>query len=166
MSDQFFYTHHIEFKNSSAISDVFYSDRMERLYVVFTNGNVAGYKAVPVGVIDGFKNAVSPGQYYNNWVKNRYSGTHTDVVFVPAQDHKVSHSASRDNLAYAADSVGKNRNNDKVEFVLSVRLDGSFEFRVKATDAKGAIEEVEKILKGSSSGLDASNFTIEGVNRA
>jgi hypothetical protein len=134
-----------------------------RLYLTFNTGVVAGYQGVPKNYFDGLTKAASVGQYYNYYIKNGFATTHGDVVFVPREgfDHKVP--VANDRTGAAAPNVSESGNNKTTPFVVTVRFDGSLEFKIDASDAKDAIEKVEKSLHGTT--VDG-NYSIEGVKKS
>jgi|SRR6478609_4931347 len=157
MTDQVFYTHHAQFNGSSVLTDAYYSDQTYRLYLKFRHGAIAGYRNVNLHTFTGISNAPSAGSYYNNYIKNNYMTTHGDVVFLPADNINVSSTVPEDKTGAA---VGKN---DEPSFVVTVRLDGTLEFEVSATDAKKAIELVEKNVD---LGRFDGTYSVEGVKKA
>lgn len=68
---------------SSAIDYYWYDAGNKEFYVRFTGGaqRVAGYKDVPEATVDSFVNAHSHGSYYSRYIKGRYTGLNSDVVF-------------------------------------------------------------------------------------
>jgi hypothetical protein len=159
MADQVFYTHHVGFKGSEALEEAYYSDVTHRLYIKFVNGNTAGYVNVPKEHFKALAAAQSAGSYYNTWIKYSFTGTHTDVVFVPESDRNASSSVAPD------PNVDKTGNAAKSNFVVVVRVDGTLEFTVPAVDVRSALQNVEQILANSSRSNDLT-YTFEGVNKS
>ncbi len=58
--------------HSSAIERIYYSVRRRELFVSFTSGRVYVYFGVPQQEYGGFLAAPSPGQYFNERVRDRY----------------------------------------------------------------------------------------------
>ena len=57
---------------SSAISAVGYDTQTKRMKIVFTNGRVYDFCGVPDYVHLGLMTAASKGQYYNDFIRDRY----------------------------------------------------------------------------------------------
>lgn len=131
---------------SSALSDAYYDEKNARLYVRFHTGGLAGYKSVSKSIWEQFKHALSHGRFYTYNIRNVYAGIDTTGI--------TFRSASK--------AVSAVNASDKIEYVLEVKYNGTLEFKVKATDVKSAIEEVERTL--AQTGQGTSVFTkVEAV---
>jgi hypothetical protein len=161
MASNFYYTHHVEFNNSSVIQDAFYNKNSTYLFVCFHNGSVAGYYGVSEDTFKEFSRASSAGQYYNYYIKNRFQTASSDVVFVPKDADSSVKSAPEKPVK--TDAQG--RNDAKTEYVVTVRVDGLLEFKVPADDVVSAMEYVSSILKVSSTD-GKIKYTFEGVSKS
>jgi len=56
---------------SSLLAAMRYSDRAT-LDLVFRNGTVYRYFAVPARIVDGLRTAPSPGAYFHSQIRNRF----------------------------------------------------------------------------------------------
>lgn len=65
--------------DSSNLSEVFYDDGDKTMYVKFHSGSIAGYRDVPYTDFRQLASAVSPGRYYNSFVKGKFRGLNGDV---------------------------------------------------------------------------------------
>jgi hypothetical protein len=93
------YTESYEFGNlSSNIDAVLYDDVSANLYVLFKNGNVAGYKGVPRETYTYFIDAISPGRFYNARVKGKFTGVHVEPTFA-LRDFPTGLPEAKTNLA-------------------------------------------------------------------
>jgi hypothetical protein len=57
---------------SSAIADIQYDPRRERLTVIFVNGRICEYVDVPTEVAASFQSAFSKGTFFNSYIRDRY----------------------------------------------------------------------------------------------
>jgi hypothetical protein len=57
---------------SSAIADIQYDPRRERLAVIFVNGRICEYVDVPTEVAASFQSAFSKGTFFNSYIRDRY----------------------------------------------------------------------------------------------
>ena len=74
------YTHHAEF-DSSVLKEGYYNSDTEDLFIILHSGARLGYKDVPDFIWLYFEQAVSPGRYWNAYVKGQYEGQSGDVSF-------------------------------------------------------------------------------------
>ena len=57
---------------SSAIADIEYDPKRERLTVTFVTGRVHEYVDVPVEVAASFQSAFSKGTFFDSYIRDRY----------------------------------------------------------------------------------------------
>jgi hypothetical protein len=57
---------------SSAILRIEYNEFARELHVTFTSGNTYSYYGVPKDVYERFLHAPSKGQFFNDYIKDRY----------------------------------------------------------------------------------------------
>lgn len=57
---------------SQVIRDFAYDDDRHELTVSFTSGKVYVYSLVPAAVAEAFRQAASPGGYFNVYIRDRY----------------------------------------------------------------------------------------------
>lgn len=75
--------------DSSLVEEAYYNTQDKTLAVVLYGGSTYKYSNVPPHVYVDFREAYSPGAYYNAWVKNRYPSEYLgymnneDSFFVP-----------------------------------------------------------------------------------
>jgi hypothetical protein len=58
---------------SSAIQSIEFDELTNRLRITFTSGKTYTYYAVPRSVYEGFLNAPSKGEFFNEYIKDQYS---------------------------------------------------------------------------------------------
>ncbi len=61
--------------DSSNLLGYEYDKDTQTLRVSFKHGHTYSYKDVPQSVVDGLGSAPSPGQYFNNSIKNSYTAS-------------------------------------------------------------------------------------------
>ncbi len=59
--------------SSSALRSASYDEDSERLEIAFTSGSSYTFHGVPRNVFEGLRDSGSPGQYYHQNIKGRYS---------------------------------------------------------------------------------------------
>lgn len=59
--------------SSTAISGATYDDETEEMEITFTSGQSYTFNGVPKSVFEGLEQAGSPGQYYHQNIKGRYT---------------------------------------------------------------------------------------------
>ena len=69
---------------SSTLGRYAYDAAHRKLYLEFKSGKVYLYKGVPPAVVDAFEQASSKGQFFNQAIKGKFSGTLVDPSAVPA----------------------------------------------------------------------------------
>jgi hypothetical protein len=57
---------------STAIANIKYDDRRNRLTVTFVTGRIYEYVDVPSEVAASFQSAVSKGTFFNSYIRDRY----------------------------------------------------------------------------------------------
>ena len=57
---------------STAIANIEYDDRRERLTVTFVTGRIYEYVDVPSEVAASFQSAPSKGTFFNSYIRDRY----------------------------------------------------------------------------------------------
>ena len=57
---------------STAIADIKYDPRRERLNVTFLTGRIYEYVDVPPEVVASFQSAFSKGAFFNSYIRDRY----------------------------------------------------------------------------------------------
>ena len=57
---------------STAIADIEYDHKRERLTVTFVTGRIYEYVDVPPEVAASFQSAFSKGTFFNNYIRDRY----------------------------------------------------------------------------------------------
>lgn len=62
----------IVYVSSSAISAVGYDEQTRRMRIMFTSGRAYDFCGVPDHVYLGLMSAASKGQYYNDYIRDRY----------------------------------------------------------------------------------------------
>jgi hypothetical protein len=96
MSETVYYDKNYKIKDSSSLSEVWYSTAEKRLFVKFVStGTVAGYKNVPAYVFSDFESHIaspykSAGSYYARNIKPLYAGTTSDVNLVHVSNKAVA----------------------------------------------------------------------------
>ena len=61
--------------SSSHLDRVDYDDIAKTMQITFKDGRAYAYENVPQDVYLGLQNARSAGQYFQRWIKDRYSST-------------------------------------------------------------------------------------------
>jgi len=57
---------------STAIADIHYDPKRERLTVTFVTGRIYEYVDVPSEVAASFQSALSKGMFFNTYIRDRY----------------------------------------------------------------------------------------------
>lgn len=122
-------------KADSVVREAYYDNANLQLFVVLSNGTIAGYKAVPWSEWAEFGNASSKGRYWNNFIKFNYTGIDGDVTFRYAKQIE-SEPEEEPEEPYKTFRV-----------VLSVT--GDLAFDVQASDLQAAVDKASGLVHNS-----------------
>lgn len=122
-------------KTDSVVREAYYDNANLQLFVVLSNGIIAGYKQVVWSEWVGFENASSKGIYWNHFIKPNYDGIDGDVTFRYAKQVEPE---PEDDLPEP----------DKT-FRVVLTVSGDLAFNVQAEDLQSAVDKASGLVHNS-----------------